>query len=184
MKPKWPQVRCQKCDMVAHWRDMVMKQEAVHPDSKGVKWHLCGKCEALETGQTEAQVMEATIKKQTEHHKHRVQRYHALLRRNKKKLLRSIHEEMFPEGKAPAMVAKDGKAYNALVQKLKESSSLQEEQGHSLVKVDDKSIAYDSQGIPASSYPDMWVSSKDRTCSCNGSLQILAACCTCCVLRV
>ena len=45
-----------------------------------------------------------------------------MLRRRKKKLLRSNLEEMFPKRKAPAIVAKDLKAHNALVQKLKESS--------------------------------------------------------------
>ena len=38
--------------------------------------------------------------------------------------------------------------------------------------------------IPASSYQEERVSSKDSTCSCNSSLQILAACFTCCVARV
>ena len=120
--------------MEAHWRKMVRKQDA---DNKSVKWHLCPTCEALETGHTEAEVMEATFKKQMEHKKNRVQRYHEcleknsqkweakaskwgretnpwttrtganLLRRTKKKLLRSNLEEMFPKGKAPAMVAKD-----------------------------------------------------------------------------
>ena len=136
--------------MEAHWRKMVMKQEAVHiqetkqdADDEWVKWHLCPRCEALETGQTEAEVMEATFKKQMEHKKNRVQRYHEcleknsqkweakaskwgretnpwttrtganLLRRTKKKLLRSNLEEMFPKGKAPAMAATDVKAQNA-----------------------------------------------------------------------
>ena len=35
--------------------------------------HLCPRFEALETGQTEAEVMEATFKKQMEHKKNRVQ---------------------------------------------------------------------------------------------------------------
>ena len=96
--------------------------------------------------------------------------------------------------RGPAMVAKDVKAHNALVQKLKESSSLQEEEkldkGHGLVQVDDKYIAFASKDkaqhsyIPASSYQDEWVSSKDRTCSCNGSLQALADCCTFFMVRV
>ena len=38
--------------------------------------------------------------------------------------------------------------------------------------------------IPASSNQEEPVSSKDSTCSCNSSLQILAACFTCCVVRV
>ena len=121
---------------------MVSHKEAVHiqetkddPEDEWVQWHLCPKCEALETGQTEAEVMEATFKKQMEHKKNRVQRYHEcleknsqkwkakasksgretnpwtirtganLLRRTKKKLLRSNLEEMFPKGKAPATAA-------------------------------------------------------------------------------
>ena len=123
---------------------MVIKQEAVHiqetkqdPDDEWVKWHLCPRCEALETGQTEADVMEANFKKPMEHKKIRVQRYQEALKKNsqeweatggkkstrstKKKLLRSNLEE----------------AHNALVQKLKESSSLQEDEelevGHGLV---------------------------------------------------
>ena len=150
--------------MEAHWRKMVMKQEAVHiqetkqdADDHWGKWHLCPRCEALETGQTEAEVMEATFKKPMEHKKIRVQRYKEaveknlqeweatagkcgkknLLKSTKKKLLRSNLEEMFPKRKAPAMVAKDVKAHNALVQKLKKSSSLQEDEelevGHGLV---------------------------------------------------
>ena len=57
-------------------------------------------------------------------------------------------------------------------------------------EVDDKYIAFASKDkaqdsyIPASSYQEEWVSSEDSTCSCNSSLQILAACFTCCVVRV
>ena len=71
--------------MEAHWRTMVMKQEAMHIQATKqdadieVKWHLCPRCEGLETGQTEAQVMEATFKKPMEHKKNRVQRYHQVL---------------------------------------------------------------------------------------------------------
>ena len=137
--------------MEAHWRKMVRKQDA---DNKSVKWHLCPTCEALETGHTEAEVMEATFKKPMEHKKHRVQPYQEvlaknsqkweakaskcgreinpwttrtgfnLLRRRKKKLLRSNLEEMFPKRKAPAIVAKDLKAHNALVQKLNRQTLL------------------------------------------------------------
>ena len=49
---------------------MVMKQEVVHiqetkqdADNKWVKWHLCPRCEALQTGQTEGDEMEANFKK-------------------------------------------------------------------------------------------------------------------------
>ena len=143
---------------------MVLHREAVHiqqtkDDAKDewVQWHLCPKCEALETGQTEAEVMEATFKKPIEHKKIRVQRYQDMLEKNsqeweamgslreKKKLLRSKLEEMFTplmeyielKRNALAIVAKDVEAHNALVQKLKESSSLQEDEelevGHGLV---------------------------------------------------
>ena len=137
----------QEVDHVHEAHIQETKQEA---DIEWVKWHLCPserhlcpRFEALETGQTEAEVMEATFKKQMEHKKNRVQRYHEcleknsqkwkakaskwgretnpwttrtganLLRRTKKKLLRSNLEEMFPKGKAPAMAAKDVKAQNA-----------------------------------------------------------------------
>ena len=190
------------------------KQEA---DNEWVKWHLCPserhlcpRFEALETGQTEAEVMEATFQKPMEHKKIRVQRFKEVLNKNtqewealgslgeKRKFLRSKLEEMFTplmeyielKRNALAIVAKDVEAHNALVQKLKESSSLQEDEeldeGHGLVEGDDKYIAFASKGkaqhsyIPASSYQDEWVSSKDRTCSCSGSLQ--RACCTLCQL--
>ena len=51
-----------------------------------------------------------------------------MLKSTKKKLLRSSLEEMFPKRKAPAMVAKDVEAHNALVKKSKVSSSLQEDE--------------------------------------------------------
>ena len=48
------------------------------------------------------------------HKKKRVERYQEfLLRREKRKLVLSNLEGMFPKGKAPAMVAKDVKAQNA-----------------------------------------------------------------------
>ena len=133
---------------------MVRHEEAVHiqetkqdAEDKWVKWHLCPKCEALETGQTEANVMEANFKKPMEHRKIRVQRYQeaqkknsqefkALGSRRQKRLLRVTLEEMFTplveyielKRKALAIVAKDVKAHNDLVQKLMESSSLQEDE--------------------------------------------------------
>ena len=122
---------------------MVLKQ------GDRVKWHLCPGCEALETGQTEAKVMEANFKKPMEHKKLRVERFQEVLKKNsqewkarrrtrgKKKFVRSSLEELFPKSKAPAMVAKDVEAHTALVQKLKESASLQEDEelkdGHGLV---------------------------------------------------
>ena len=49
---------------------MVSHKEAVHiqetkddAEDEWVQWHLCPKCDARETGQTEAEVMEATFKK-------------------------------------------------------------------------------------------------------------------------
>ena len=49
---------------------MVVKWEA-----EWMKCHLCPRCEALETDQSEADVIEATFKKPMEHKKIRVQRY-------------------------------------------------------------------------------------------------------------
>ena len=141
--------------MEAHWRKMVLKQEAVHiqetkqdADDRWVKWHLCPSCEAEETGQTEAQVMEANFKKPMERKKLRVERYKEAVKKNsqewpamgsrreKRQFLRVKLEEMFQplmeyiqlKRKALALVAKDVEAHNALVQKLKESSSLQEDE--------------------------------------------------------
>ena len=95
MEPTWPQVRCRRCGKEAHWRNMVMKQAAVHiqetkedADDHWGKWHLCPKCEAVETGQTEAEVMETTFKKPTEHKKNRVQHYKEVIEK-KKNLLKS-----------------------------------------------------------------------------------------------
>ena len=72
--------------MEAHWRQMVMKQEAVHiqetkqdADDRWVKWHLCPSCEAEETGQTEAQVTEANFKKPMERKKLRVERFKMMM---------------------------------------------------------------------------------------------------------
>ena len=144
MEPTWPRVRCRRCGTEAHWRNMVLKQDA---DDKWVKWHLCPRCEALETGQTEAEVMEATFKKPMEHKTIRVQRYKEVLKKKsqewealtsrgeKKEFLRVQLEEMLQplmqyiqlKREALALVAKDVEAHNALVQKLKESSSLQED---------------------------------------------------------
>ena len=68
---------------------MVEHREAVHiqqtkDDAKDewVQWHLCPKCEALETGQTEAKVMEDNFERPIEHKKLRVQRYQEALKRN------------------------------------------------------------------------------------------------------
>ena len=132
---------------------MVLHREAVHiqqtkDDAKDewVQWHLCPKCEALETGQTEAKVMEDNFKKPMERKKLRVQRYQEVLKKNRqewqalgskgkrKKFVRAMLEEMFEplmvfielKRKALAVVAKDVELHKALRQKLKESSSLQE----------------------------------------------------------
>ena len=45
--------------------------------------------EALETGQTEAEVMEATFKKQMEHKKNRVERYQEVPEKNSQVWLKS-----------------------------------------------------------------------------------------------
>ena len=73
------------------------------------------------------------------------------------------------KSKALEIVAKDVELHHELVQKLKESSSLQEDEqiykAMSELEVDDY-IAYKSKGeaqhsyIRASSYQDLWVSSR------------------------
>ena len=62
---------------------MVLKDSEDHWE----KWHLCPKCEAVETGQTEADVMETTFKKPTEHKKNRVQHFKEVIEKKKKKNL-------------------------------------------------------------------------------------------------
>ena len=64
---------------------MVLKDSEDHWE----KWHLCPKCEAVETGQTEADVMETTFKKPTEHKKNRVQHFKEVIEKKKKNLLKS-----------------------------------------------------------------------------------------------
>ena len=110
--------------MEAHWRTMVLKQRSKQDlDDEWVKWRLCLKCEALETGQTEADVMEATFKKPMEHKKIRVQRYQEAQKKNSQefKALGSRRQK-----RTLLRVTLEEEAHNALVQKLKESSSLQE----------------------------------------------------------
>ena len=191
--------------------------------SQSVKWHLCVSCEAEQTGRTQDQVMDSTFKKQKEHKLNRVKQHKAFLLKREKR--------MEAKGKAPAMVAKDVKAHNDLVPKLKESSveddkvTLSEDSGEEastpevhyytrrdpnmsvtyegdweelrrtlpdpedpLVAMDINKVLFEAKAqdsyIPASSYQEEPVSSKDSTCSCNSSLQTLAACFTCCVVRV
>ena len=183
--------------------------------SQSLKWHLCVCCEAQQTGRTQDQVVDSTFKKQKEHKLNRVKRHKEFLLKREKRML--VLSNLEAKGKAPAMVAKDVKAHNDLVPKLKESSveddkvTLSEDSGELtpedlinkvlmadegadkvtvVPEVDDKYIAFASKDkaqdsyIPASSYQEEWVSSEDSTCSCNSSLQILAACFTCCVVRV
>ena len=124
--------------MEAHWRNMVMKQEAVHiqetkedADDHWEKWHLCPKCEAVETGQTEAEVMETTFKKPTEHKKNRVQHYKEVIEKEKN-LLKSKKRNL---QEREATASKCGK--ENLLKSTKKSSSLQEDKelevGHGLV---------------------------------------------------
>ena len=174
--------------------------------------------------------MDSTFKKQKEHKLNRVKRYkEMLIEREKRKLL--VLSNLEAKGKAPAVVAKDVKAHNDLVPKLKESSveddkvTLSEDSGEKastpevhyytrrdpnmsvtyegdweelrgtlpdpedpLVEMDINKVLFEAKAqdsyIPASSYQEEPVSSKDSTCSCNSSLEILAACFTCCVVRV
>ena len=58
MEPTRPKVRCRRCGTLAHWRLMVVKWEA-----EWMKCHLCPRCEALETDQSEVDVIEATFNK-------------------------------------------------------------------------------------------------------------------------
>ena len=207
---------------------MVMKEEAKQiqetnflcasdkerlESSQSLKWHLCVCCEPQQTGKTKAEVMDSTFKKQTEHKLNRVRRYQEfLLRREKRKLVLSNLEA---KGKAPAVVAKDVKAHNDLVPKLKESSVKDDKvtkastpEVHSftdeddweelrrtlpdpedpLVEMDINKVLFEAKAqdsyIPASSYQVEWASSKDRTCSCSGSLQVLADCYTFFMVRV
>ena len=158
--------------------------------------------------------MDSTFKKQKEHKLNRVKRYkEMLIEREKRKLL--VLSNLEAKGKAPAVVAKDVKAHNDLVPKLKESSVKDDKvtkastpEVHSftdeddweelrrtlpdpedpLVEMDINKVLFEAKAqdsyIPASSYQEEPVSSKDSTCSCNSSLQTLAACFTCCVVRV
>ena len=82
IKPTWPQVRCHNCGIEAHWREMVMKKEALHiqetkqdAEDQWVKWHLCVCCEAVQTGKTEAEVIDTAFGKPLEHKRIRVQGY-------------------------------------------------------------------------------------------------------------
>ena len=110
---------------------MVMKQAAEDSDDHWEKWHLCPKCEAVETGQTEAEVMETTFKKPTEHKKIRVQHYKEVVEK-KKNLLKSKKKNL---QEREATASKCGK--ENLLKSTKKSSSLQEDEelevGHGLV---------------------------------------------------
>ena len=119
--------------MAAHWRNMIRKQEAVDiqetkqdAEDEWVKWHLCPRCEALETGQTEADVMEANFKKPMEHRKIRVQRYQEALKKNSQEWEATGGKKSTRSTRKKWLRLNLEEAHNALVQKLKESSSLQE----------------------------------------------------------
>ena len=108
---------------------MVLKASEDHWE----KWHLCPSCEALATGLTEAEVMETTFKKPTEHKKIRVQRYKEAVEKKKKKNLLKSKKKNLQEREATA--SKCGK--ENLLKSTKKSSSLQEDEelevGHGLV---------------------------------------------------
>ena len=107
---------------------MVLKDSEDHWE----KWHLCPKCEAVETGQTEADVMETTFKKPTEHKKNRVQHFKEVIEKKKKNLLKSQKKNL---QEREATASKCGK--ENLLKSTKKSSSLQEDEelevGHGLV---------------------------------------------------
>ena len=196
IQPIWPQVSCRYCGWWSHWRQMVKKEEALHvqemewdAEDQWAQWHVCVSCEAWRTGQPEAAVRDSVFKRPIEHKKLRAERYHEVRKKHsqqwrvlsktgRKMLLRKEFQAMFEplmeyielKRRALAFVQKDVELHNNLVQRLKESSSLQEDeeeiyQAMSQLEQDDKYIAYKEKGerqhsyIRASSYQDEWVNS-------------------------
>ena len=192
MQPRWPQVRCHYCGWESHWRQMVTKEQVLHIQETKYdtedQWHLCVRCEAWWTGKTEAAVRDTAFKRPIERKKLRVERYQEVRKKHSQKrqvlchvgrkmLLRAEFQAMFQplmeyielKRKALAFVEKDVERHNDLQQRLKESSSFQEDeeiyQAMSQLEQDDKYIAYKSKGkaqhsyIRASSYHDEWVKS-------------------------
>ena len=175
--------------------------------SQSLKWHVCVCCEAKQTGKTRDQVMDSTFKKQTEHKLNRVARYKEHLLKRQKRIL--ILSDLVAKGKAPAVAHNDlvpklkessvkddkvTKASTPEVHSFTDEDDWEElrrtlpDPEDPLVEMDINKVLFEAKAqdsyIPASSYQEEPVSSKDSTCSCNSSLQILAACFTCCVVRV
>ena len=166
--------------------------------SQSLKWHVCVSCEAKQTGKTRDQVMDSTFKKQTEHKLNRVARYKEHRLKRQKRIL--ILSDLVAKGKAPAVARNDVEDDKVtLSEGSGEKTSTPEvhsvtnegeweEPEDPLVAMDINKVLLEAKAqdsyIPASSYQEEPVSSKDSTCSCNSSLQTLAACFTCCVVRV
>ena len=182
--------------------------------SQSLKWHVCVCCEAKQTGKTQDQVMDSTFKKQKEHKLNRVARYKEnLLKREKRMLILSdlvakgkapavAHNDLVPKLKESSVeddkvTLSEGSGEKASTPEVHSvtNEGEWEELRRTLPDPEDPLVAMDinkvlleakaqDSYIPASSYQEEPVSSKDSTCSCNSSLQILAACFTCCVVRV
>ena len=182
--------------------------------SQSLKWHVCVSCEAKQTGKTRDQVMDSTFKKQTEHKLNRVARYkeHRLKRQKRILILSDLvakgkapavaHNDLVPKLKKSSVeddkvTLSEGSGEKASTPEVHSvtNEGEWEELRRTLPDPEDPLVAMDinkvlleakaqDSYIPASSYQEEPVSSKDSTCSCNSSLQILAACFTCCVVRV
>ena len=182
--------------------------------SQSLKWHVCVCCEAKQTGKTRDQVMDSTFKKQKEHKLNRVARYKEnLLKREKRMLILSdlvakgkapavAHNDLVPKLKESSVeddkvTLSEGSGEKASTPEVHSvtNEGEWEELRRTLPDPEDPLVAMDinkvlleakaqDSYIPASSYQEEPVSSKDSTCSCNSSLQTLAACFTCCVVRV
>ena len=195
MQPTWPQVRCHYCGWESHWRQMVMKAQALHiqemeydAEDQWVRWHVCVRCEAWMTGQSEAAVKAWAFRRPIEHKRLRAQRYlevkkkHSqqwgvlsntgrkmLLRKELLAMFEPVMEYIAAKREAIVHVQNDVTLHYELQQRLKESSSLEEDEeiykAMSQLEQDDKYIAYKKKGerqhsyIRASSYQDEWVKS-------------------------
>ena len=175
--------------------------------SQSLKWHVCVSCEAKQTGKTRDQVMDSDFKKQTEHKLNRVAKYKEHRHRLKRQKRILILSDLVAKGKAPAVARNDveddkvtlsegsgEKASTPEVHSVTNEGEWEElrrtlpDPEDPLVAMDINKVLLEAKAqdsyIPASSYQEEPVSSKDSTCSCNSSLQILAACFTCSVVRV
>ena len=197
IQPIWPQVRCWYCNHWDHWRQMVMKERALHiqgmeydAEDQWERWHVCVRCEAWMTGQSEAAVKASAFRRPIEHKRLRAQRYlevkkkHSqqwgvlsntgrkmLLRKELLAMFEPVMEYIAAKREAIVHVQNDVTLHYELQQRLKESSSLEEDEeiykAMSQLERDDKYIAYKEKGVErqhayirASSYQDEWVNSR------------------------